>query len=168
MNIYGEYFYGNKISSYGLEHNRVDYGTLAKAFDAVLNNDIMNATERNGFYWEKESGNIDCGDELVELENKIEDIETRMKNASGDELAALETEHEEINDKIVELEDAYYYEPDIYQWYIVSDAGARILEEINEIVYYCNELDMYLWGVTHYGTSWDYVLTDIPCNTQEI
>ena len=31
----------------------------------------------------------------------------------------------------------------------------------DEIVYYNEELDMYVWGITHYGTSWDYVLTDI-------
>lgn len=40
--------------------------------------------------------------------------------------------------------------------------GARLLQqETNEIVYYNETLDMYLWGVTHYGTSWDYVLTSI-------
>lgn len=22
-------------------------------------------------------------------------------------------------------------------------------------------MDIYLWGITHFGTSWDYVLTDI-------
>lgn len=51
---------------------------------------------------------------------------------------------------------------EIFQYYIISDNGAGILKEYtNEIVYYNNDLDMYVWGVTHYGTSWDYVLTDI-------
>ena len=61
-----------------------------------------------------------------------------------------------------EEEDEYgdYYE--IYQYYIISDSGARMLKEFtDEIVYYHEELDMYLWGITHFGTSWDYVLTDI-------
>ena len=54
-----------------------------------------------------------------------------------------------------------YYE-DIYQYFIISAHGAEILEKYtNEIVYYCSELDMYVWGITHFGTSWDYVLTDI-------
>jgi hypothetical protein len=26
---------------------------------------------------------------------------------------------------------------------------------------------MYIWGVTHYGTSWDYVLTDIKIELDE-
>ena len=31
----------------------------------------------------------------------------------------------------------------------------------DEIIYYHEDLDMYVWGVTHFGTAWDYVLTDI-------
>ena len=56
-------------------------------------------------------------------------------------------------------------EPEVFQWYIVSDSGAQIIQDYtNEILYYHDELDIYLWGVTHWGTGWDYVLTDIPCN----
>lgn len=54
----------------------------------------------------------------------------------------------------------YYY--DIYQTYIISEAGYKFLSEYtDEIVYYSEELDIYLWGITHFGTSWDYVLTDV-------
>ena len=57
-------------------------------------------------------------------------------------------------------EDSEYRE--IYQYYIVTDSGANFLmEHTDELVYYHEELDMYLWGVTHWGTSWDYILTDI-------
>jgi len=60
----------------------------------------------------------------------------------------------------VEDEDGDYYE--VYQYYIINEGGARFLaEETDEIVYYHPELNMYLWGITHFGTSWDYVLTDI-------
>lgn len=56
-------------------------------------------------------------------------------------------------------------EPEVFQWYIVSDSGAQIIQDYtNEILYYHDELNIYLWGVTHWGTGWDYVLTDIPCN----
>ena len=58
-------------------------------------------------------------------------------------------------------------EPEVFQWYIVSDSGAQIIQDYtNEILYYHDELDIYLWGVTHWGTGWDYVLTDIPCNCE--
>lgn len=112
-----EYFYGNKISKYGLESGYVDYGTLAKAFDAVLANDLITQTQSIG-YWEIVNG---C-------------------------------EYDEESDTYA----------DIYQYYIISVPGANILTELtDEIIFYNEELDIYVWGVTHYGTSWDYVLTDI-------
>lgn len=51
---------------------------------------------------------------------------------------------------------------EVYQYYIITYHGYKILEELtDEIVYYNEKLDMYVWGITHFGTSWDYVLTDI-------
>lgn len=58
--------------------------------------------------------------------------------------------------------------PEIFQCYIISESGAEILKTwTEEIVYYNEELNMYVWGVTHFGTSWDYVLTDIKLNCRE-
>ena len=69
-------------------------------------------------------------------------------------------ENWELTNGLEENEYGDYLE--VYQYYIITDAGARFLEEFtDEIVYYHDELDMYLWGITHFGTSWDYVLTDI-------
>ena len=52
---------------------------------------------------------------------------------------------------------------EIFQWYIIDSRGAELLEQWlpDEVVYYCEELDLYLWGVTHYGTPWNGVLTPI-------
>jgi hypothetical protein len=51
---------------------------------------------------------------------------------------------------------------EIFQYYIINDAGAEFLKDnTDELVYYSHDLDMYLWGITHWGTGWDYVLTDI-------
>lgn len=159
MQVHGNYFYGNEISEYGREHGYVDYGTLAKAFDAVLNNDIIHKTADIG-YWEQESGFVDNTEEIEELNEQISEL---MLDNEDDEHTA---EIEELQDKINELEEEQEnsYNTDIYQYYIVSDNGAMILKEINEIVFYNEELDMYVWGVTHYGTAWSYVLTDIKCN----
>ncbi|MBR5862176.1 MAG: hypothetical protein IKZ08_02490 [Bacteroidales bacterium] len=50
----------------------------------------------------------------------------------------------------------------IYQDYIISEYGFEILADYtDEIVFYNEKLDMYIWSVTHFGTGWDYVLTDI-------
>lgn len=55
-----------------------------------------------------------------------------------------------------------YENTDVYQAYIITQSGAEYLERVsNEIVYHCEKLDLYLWGITHYGTSWSGVYTEI-------
>ncbi len=50
----------------------------------------------------------------------------------------------------------------IFQDYIISKSGYDFLAEYtDEIVFYNDKLNVYIWAITHYGTSWDYVLTDI-------
>ena len=157
--ISSDYFCGNKISDYGLENGYVDYRTLAKAFDAVMNNDIISNTADIG-YWDMISGYIDNSDEIDELQDKIDDLNcliTADSNLEDD--ARTQAQIDELQDKIDELENET--EPEIFQYFIVSESGAEILQEAGEIVFYNETLDMYVWGVTHWGTSWDYVLTDI-------
>lgn len=160
MLVHGKYFYGNEISEYGQQNGYVDYGTLAKSFDAVLNNDVMQKTWDVVGYWEQESGFVDHTEEIEELQEQIDEL--MLDNENDEHTEKIE----ELQDRINELEEEVenFYNAECYQYYIVSDNGAEILKEINEIVYYNEELDMYVWGVTHYGTSWSYVLTDIRCN----
>lgn len=171
-----DYFYGNKISDYGLENGYVDYATLAKSFDAVLNNEIMQKTYAIG-YWEQISGIVDNSEEIEELKEKLEEMEEELEELeeNPEEIAELlekevrevERQIAEVEEQIEELEQEQDYTPEVFQWFIVSDGGAQILEKFGEILYYNEELDMYLWGVTHYGTSWDYVLTDIKIEKSE-
>lgn len=155
-----EYFYGNKISEYGLQNGYVDYSTLAKAFDAVLVNDITKLfyADINGEYNEPEqvNGYIDNSDEINELNDQISELMIDNDNGEQDEKINA------LQDKIDELEREQDEQPEIYQYYIISDSGADILKyDTDEIVYYLPAIDCYVWGVTHWGTSWDYVLTDI-------
>lgn len=164
MKLAGEYFCGNKISEYGVKNGFLDYATLAKSFDAVLNNNIMQATYDIG-YWDQESGFADNSEEIEELQERIEELQELITDDSSEEQDEEATRQiEELQEQIEELETEQDEQPEIFQYYIVSDAGARTLEEINEIVFYNDALDMYVWGVTHWGTSWDYVLTSVPCN----
>lgn len=174
MTKFKDYFYGNKISEYGRKNGRVDYRTFAKAFDAVLNNDIMQKTWGTCGDWEQESGYIDNSERIEEIEDRLQEIESRIDELFEDdtteadaERAKLEEEREALEEEKEELEEEQDEQPEVFQWYIIDDNGARICEEFKEIVYYNSELDMYLWGVTHWGTSWDYVLTDIPCEIDE-
>ena len=164
----GTYFCGNEVSDYAKEQGYLDYRTLAKAFDAVLNNDIMSITDSNGFgYWNQENGIIDNSDEIEELENKISDTEEKMEelDEKSNDYKVLESEIDEMQSRIDELQNQQDYPPEVFQWYIVDGNGADIIKEYTDDPLYYNEaLDMYLWGVTHYGTSWDYVLTDVKLN----
>lgn len=152
-----KYYCGNAISDYGIENGYVDYATLAKCFDAVLNNDIMNLTYDIG-YWNQVSGQIDNSEEIEELEKKLDELVEQNEDSPS---KILESEIDKVENEIEELENEEHEEPEASQYFIVDDWGARLLQDINEIVYYNETLDMYLWGVTHYGTSWDYVLTSI-------
>ena len=179
----GTYFCGNEASDYAKENGFLDYATLAKAFDAVLNNDIIKNTCDIGYwdiengseeYYEDNDGNIYTYDEkeekIKELEEEKEELENRMyefeeleEGETNDYYEEVKTRLAEIDEEIETLEDAHYEE--IFQYYIISDNGAEILKDYtNEIVFYNEALDMYVWGVTHWGTSWDYVLTDIKLN----
>ena len=52
-------------------------------------------------------------------------------------------------------------EHDIYQGYIISEQGYELLlENTDELVFYNERLHVHIWGITHFETAWDYVLTD--------
>lgn len=160
------HFFGNEISKYGQENHRVDYRTLAKAFDAVLNNNIVSATGWEN--WETVNGYNEYAEDSDGNEYSYSEAQDRIEELreEQEELDEDSERYTEIEEDIRCLEDIRYSE--IFQYFIISDNGAEILKEYtDEIVLYNSELDMYVWGVTHYGTSWDYVLTDIPCGESE-
>lgn len=141
---YNEYYYGKKVSEYGLENGYVDYGTLS---DVVGDCVLCNAMEKR--LWET----------LEHVSGELYsyyDIDNGYKEITREEAEKLDMcciEEEPI---------------DIYQWYIISDSGAQLLmRETGEIVFYDNELDIYVWGITHWGTSWSYVLTDIKLKEKD-
>ena len=114
----------------------------------------MGVLEAQGYYFEQISGYIDNSEEIEEIEEEIEELEE------------LEEEDEEIQEQIreleerkEELEEEQENIDEIFQYYIVDNDYN--LKEANEILFYCEELDLTIWGVTHWGTAWDYVLTDI-------
>ena len=77
-------------------------------------------------------------------------------------------EWEMVNGSLYECdEDGTENERYIYQYFIITDRGADILmAETDEIVLYNEELDMYIWGVTCFGTPWEGELTNIPIPEQ--
>ena len=160
MYTFNKYFCGNLISEYGRKHGKVDYSTFCKAFDAVLNNGIMQELENQGYYFDIESGLTDNSEEIEELNSTISDIEDSDDFTEDEKAERIE----ELREKIEELE-SDQNDMEIFQYYIVSDSGAELIRDYNVgILFYNSDLDLYIWGIQHYGTSWDYVLTNIPCD----
>lgn len=166
--LYSGNWMGEQVSEYGKEHGYIDYRSLAHVVgDMVLCNDITKLFygDVNGEYSEveQEHGFIDNREIIEAKQEQIETLENTLKNAFDDEhIIYLNNQIEIINEQIEELEQEQDEQPEIYQYYIISDNGADILKRFtDEIVYYIPVLNIYVWGVTHWGTSWDYVLTDI-------
>ena len=127
--------FGKDISQYGLKNGYMDYKCLSNIVgNTILNNNIINYEIDN---WQLINGS---------------DIKY-CNTVTGE---YMEYDNIENWDNI---EESYI---DIFQYYIIDDWGVEFLENYTEeIVYYNEVLDIYLWGITHWGTSWDYVLTDI-------
>jgi predicted nuclease with TOPRIM domain len=88
-----EYFCGNKVSDYGIEHGYVDYRTLAQAFDAVMANNIIEKTEGVIGYWDLENGYIDNSEEIDELNDRINELMLDNENGEhDDEIDELQNE----------------------------------------------------------------------------
>lgn len=132
FNIYNDKIWGHAISPYAKQTGYLDYHTLSKLVgDMILNNYVFNNTEFDEW-------------ELV----------------SGCDFYAYDKDGNEVEPWSDDEYDREYI--DVYQFYIITDRGADVLKEYTtELVYYSEKLDMYLWGITHFGTSWDYVLTGL-------
>lgn len=162
-----KYFYGNEISEYGLKNGYVDYRTLAKCGDMVLCNDITKLfynTIGNDYVEPMQvNGYIDNSDEIEELQEKLDDLLDLFKQEEDPTTKKeIENQIDQLQEEIEELQDQQDNQQEIFQYYIIDDRLAQILQELtNEIIYYIESLDIYIWGITHWGTSWDYVLTDI-------
>ena len=97
-----------------------------------------------------------------------------IKNHRVDYLTLSKTLDCELNNEIINTTNDWirvHGNPEdrlneVIQYYVVSDSGAQVLQNLtNETVLYSDNLDVYLWCIFHYGTSWDYVLTDIAIDT---
>lgn len=116
-----------------MKTEKISYSELAKRVgDGVLNNTIRNEVQGNYEF------DVYCGDyEYCTVHSTKEECEKDSDNC-----------------------DFENYE--IYQEYIISKGGAEYLAEYTEeIVFYCEKLNLYLWGITHFGTSWNGVFTTI-------
>lgn len=126
-----------KMGDYEKEHNRASYRTLVEYFigDIVLCNNIINVDES--------------------VYNNLE-IKTRYYNENDEEI----TEDEYFEDDNAYCDDSA---PEIFQYYLcnLSEYDRKQAEKCGLILSYSDMLDCDVLCVDHWGTSWDYVLTDV-------
>lgn len=127
------------MGDYEKEQGYASYRTIIERFigDIVLCNNIIEI------------------DESV-YENMTIQSEEKYYNENGEEI----TEEEYYED-----DNAYAdtYTPEIYQYYLcnISEWEKEQLLKAGVILSYSDLLDCDVLCVDHYGTSWDYVLTDV-------
>lgn len=133
------YFYGYKISNDSKRAGYLSYHDMAAPWSMVLANSLRNATYDTG-YWELENGS-----DVVYMDADYNEID-----------------EDTYNELLNSGKECYEDYLDVYQEYVVEPAFVTFLEEFtDELVWYNDELDLYIWGVCHWGTPWSGVSTSI-------
>lgn len=85
----------------------------------------------------------------------IDDYDVKAFNdLTDDDIAEI------INNYGDDIESDLDLYPYVFQWYIVRESDVSLLEN-DYPIYYCDELDLYIVGITHLGMSWDMVYTNV-------
>lgn len=104
-------------------------------------------------------GDIVLCNNITEIDESVYDnltIEERYYNENDEEI----TEEEYYNNDNAYCDNSA---PEIYQYYLchVTDYEKKQCEKAGLILSYSDMLDCDVLCVDHWGTSWDYVLTDV-------
>lgn len=90
--------------------------------------------------------------DALKLFNKAPELDPEMVYEGLENGTLWESPEDEENGDVKE----------IYQWYLISPSDAEYIKRnTDELIFYSDVLDEYVWGVTHLGTSWDYVELEI-------
>ena len=103
--------------------------------------------------WISEYANDDFLMDFFDYDDNKHDI----YNLTNDDLQLVKDDY--CMDIIDDL-DLYNYYDDIYQYYIIDDYSSDLFIELEYPVFYSNALNVYVVGITHLGTSWNYILTN--------
>jgi len=146
-----------------MQKTQISYAELAdKVKDSVLFN---NHSEVDEFWYEgmivsplmQERLDAESTERRKEEEKSIAESTDESEKAK---LTEEYLEHEERGDFDVSIMDLC--EGCIYQTYAITPEGARFLfNHTTEIISYSEKLGLYLWHITHWGTSWSGVYTTL-------
>lgn len=180
--IFRKEFY---LNEYELKEKRLSLTNFLLYYDIdfILNNDIINHFELDMINYtnllvdlEKDltiedyfifiQKNINENDFKEYLNENINiDFDLLNENQLNDLINNYDFDLKEfINDFENDIK-CYYdienpYELDIFQYYIIKENDKELFEKYTDYpIFYCNELDLYLIGITHYNISFTLVFT---------
>lgn len=176
-----KYYYGAEISERGLKSGYVDQNALCDAMNGVMLCSIIRDVTALGLEWEIENGSLyrysdsdgneysydESQDKISELQDEIEELESKIseiyeKNEDSEEIKVLGQKIEHLKEEMNILEEPE--ERTIYKAYIISEDAAEMLcnDSSEELLFFCNALNLHVWCVTKNGEDWKNLLTDIP------
>ena len=103
--------------------------------------------------WISEYTNDDFLMDFFDYDDNKHDID----NLTDDDLQLVKDDY--LMDIIDDL-DLWNYYDDIYQYYIIDDHSSDLFIKLKYPVFYSNVLNVFVVGITHWGTSWSYILTN--------
>lgn len=123
---------------------------------------------------------VDCEMELQNMDYLVDtdDVETWLSTFANDDFLMDffddDNKHDIDNltdDDLQLVKDDYYmdiiddldlwnYYDDIFQYFIIDDCSSDLFIKLEYTVFYSNVLNVYVVGITHWGTAWNYVLTN--------
>ena len=161
-------FWGCKLNNEEIKNHRLSYKTLASQFEAVLCNNICEVDpnlfdnlESGDFYSYYIAGEEVSENDFNERKEQIEDaiVELNFEEWETEEQKIIIDEHiKQLEDQLADFETL---KNEVFQWFIVSNSALWYLKRAGELVFYSDILDCYIWGVCHWGASWDYVMTSL-------
>lgn len=113
---------------------------------------------------------------IEELENTIDELENIVcvcgAYSADEEINILRDELEGIEDTISDIEDEIENATpgEVFQYFLIDERGLELAQEFlpEYPIWHNTTLDLYILGVTHFGTSWDYVLTNVKLELDEV
>lgn len=104
----------------------------------------------------------------MELSKRVGDMVMMNNIPQVDEELYDNLENGDLFGTDEETGEQYEDAKDIYQFFAISNGGAEYLKRYtDELMFYSKKLDCYFWGITHFGTGWDGVFTQIYTEPKE-
>ena len=108
----------------------------------------------------------------ISNENELNEVEKKSGCVSYRRIIERYIDNLVLCNKIEEIDEFIYdnmsnYEEEIYQFFLcdLTDFERDTLLDYGIILSYSNVLELNILCVEHFGTSWDYVLTDVKWST---